>query len=157
MSWLVKLYPRSWRKRYGGELEVLVQQMPGRFGVGMDLLVGAAIAYRDLVRANRLLSATGAYVHGLCVAVLLQAIVFVSLIMAGQRSSDPTDYRLGPFDFATFVPPPQWVRLSQQALRADVLVQQVAQTWLPELALLGALGVLLAGVLAAPRLLRSLR
>jgi hypothetical protein len=157
MSWLVKLYPPSWRKRYGGELEDLIEHMPGHVGTELDLLVGATIAYRDVIRANRVLSAAAAYLHGLCVAVLLQAIVFVSLIMAGQRSSEPTEFRLGPFDLATFLPPPLYVRLNPAVLAPDIWVQQVAQAWLPEVVLLGLLGLMLAALLSAPRLLRSLR
>lgn len=154
MSWLVRLYPPSWRKRYGGELEELVGQMPGQFGTTLDLLVGAAIAYRDVIHANRILSAAGAYLHGLCVAVLVQAIVFVSLIMAAQGSGDQTVFRVGPVEIATFVPA---VRYGLREAAADVLVKRVAQTWVPEFLLLAVAGLALALVVATPRLLRSLR
>lgn len=155
MSWLVRLYPPSWRRRYGEELEGLVRDMPGRAGTALDLLVGAAIAYRDVVRANRILSATGAYLHGLCVAVLVQAIAFVSLVMVAQGRSDPTDLRLGPFDVATFTPVPffQGPLLDEPV----ILLHPAATAWLAETLLLAALALMLAAVLTAPRLLRSLR
>lgn len=41
MSWLLKLYPRRWRRRYGAELEDLVASQPRSFGLAADLLRGA--------------------------------------------------------------------------------------------------------------------
>jgi hypothetical protein len=157
MNWLVRLYPPSWRKRYGGELEVLVKDMPGRLGTGLDLLAGAAIAYRDVIRSNRILSAAGAYLHGLCVAILLQAIPFVSMIMFAQGSADQTVFRVGPVDFATFAPAVRYSRQLSPALYAQVWVAKFVDAWVPELVLLAVLFSTLAAVLAAPRLLRSLR
>jgi hypothetical protein len=157
MSWLVRLYPPSWRKRYGRELDALVEEMPGRVGVALDLLGGAAIAYRDVVRSNRILSAAGAYLHGLCIAILLQAIAFVSMIMVAQGSADQTVFRVGPLQLATFAPQVRYA-LSPRSLEAPaVWMTKVAQTLVPEIVLLAALVATLAGVLAAPRLLRSLR
>lgn len=156
MNWLVRLYPPSWRKRYGGELEILVQEMPGRMGTALDLLIGAAIAYRDVIRANRVLSAAGAYLHGLCVAVLLQAIVFVSLVMAAQGDINPTAFRIGPVMLATFVPAVRYARLSESLL-AQLWVSRVSEIWDLEVILLVALGLTLAVLLAAPRLVRVLR
>lgn len=158
MNWLVRLYPPSWRRRYGRELEQLVEDVPGRLAVTLDLLVGAAIAYRDVVAANRVLSTAGAFLHGLCVAVLLQAIVFVSAVLAGQGSSTPTELRVGPFDLATVVgiQPPALIREGEQ-LHAAIRFAQVALPLVAELLLLAMLFVALLAVLAAPRALRSLR
>jgi len=136
MKGLLRLYPRSWRKRYGVEMEILVEETSGRAAVALDLLLGAAIA---------------------CVAVLLQAIAFVSLILAGQRSPEPTDLHTGPFYFATVV--------GTQPSSGNELRQQLSATlglsapfpWLPELALLVGLVLVLVVMLATPRLLRSLR
>src|SRR5437868_11997427 len=50
-----------------------------------SLVMGAAVAYRDVIRGNRVLAAAGAYLHGICVAVLVQAIGFVSLVLAAQQ------------------------------------------------------------------------
>jgi len=154
MSWLVRLYPPSWRRRYGEELEGLVREMPGRAGTALDLLVGAAIAYRDVVRANRILSATGAYLHGLCVAMLVQAIAFVTLVMVAQGRPDATDLRLGPLDLAAFVPTTLQGLLD---LEPEILLRPAGTAWLAETLLLAVLALMLAAVLTAPRLLRSLR
>ena len=156
MNWLVRLYPPSWRKRYGDELEILVQDMPGRMGTALDLLVGAAIAYRDVIRANRILSAAAAYLHGLCVAVLLQAIVFVSLIMAAQGRADATVFGIGPVALATFIPGIRYGRILQN-LSAEVSVAHIAEAWGVEAIILVALALTLALLLAAPRLVRALR
>ena len=157
VSWLVRLYPPSWRKRYGAELESLVHDTPGRLGVALDLLIGAAIAYRDVIGANRVLSAAGAYLHGLSVAVLLQAIVFVSLVLAGQGSRDPVELRLGPIDFATVT---NVVRYHGGLLSEDsasVWVQRVALPLAVDVAVLAILVAMLAAVVATPRLLRRLK
>ena len=156
MSWLVRLYPPSWRKRYGGELEILVQEMPARMGTALDLLVGAAIAYRDVIRANRILSAAGAYLHGLCVAVLLQAIVFVSLIMAAQSHAVATVFGIGPVGLATFVPAVRYRGLLDN-LRAEGGLAHIAGTWGLEVILLVALALTLSGLLVMPRLVRAIR
>lgn len=156
VNWLVRLYPPSWRKRYGGELEVLIQEMPGHVATALDLLIGAAIAYRDVIRGNRVLSAAGAYLHGLCVAVLLEAIVFVSLIMAAQGGADPTIFRIGPVALATFVPAVRYARLSENLL-PTFRAAPSAETWGLEVILLVALCLTLAALLAAPRLVRALR
>ena len=156
MSWLIRLYPPSWRKRYGRELDALVQDTPQKVGVALDLLIGAAIAYRDVIGANRVLSAAGAYLHGLCVAVLLQAIVFVTLVLVGQRSAAGMDFSVGPIDLVTFQASTWHGNLLRQ-LGADVWVQRVAIPIATEVAVLLALGVALALVMAAPRMLRSLK
>lgn len=153
----MRLYPRSWRRRYGAELEGLVEDMPRRLGVSLDLLVGAAVAYRDVIRANRVLSAAGAYLHGICIAVLLQAIAFVSLVLAGQGSVDPTELRLGPIDFATVVGVIPYNGTEVRQLGAAVRVIGSTPPVFGEFALLAALFVALAIVLATPRLLRSLK
>jgi hypothetical protein len=156
VSWLVRLYPPSWRKRYGLELEVLIQDMPGHLGTALDLVIGAAIAYRDVVRGNRVLNAAGAYLHGLTVAVLLQAILFVGMILAGQRAPAAADFRLGPFDFATFSTP---VSFGEQlrALGASLWFRQVALPIATEVLVLVGLVGALAFVVAIPRLARSLK
>src|SRR5439155_1530144 len=107
MKGLLRLYPRWWRERYGREMEVLVDELPSRTGVALDLLLGAAMAYAFVIRGNRILSAAGAYLHGVCVAVLLQAIGFVLLILYSQRSPGGvnTDVGLGPFHFAAVLWP----------------------------------------------------
>jgi len=155
MKGILRLYPRSWRKRYGAELEDLVDQTPGGVGVALDLVIGAAVAYRDVIAGNRILAAAGACLHGMCVAVLVQAIGFVTLILVAQRSEDPTNLGFGPFDFATVIRT-SYFRLGEVQNQAT-LVPAIYTSWLPEAALLLTLALWLAVLLAAPRLLRRLR
>lgn len=154
---LLRLYPRSWRKRFGPEMEVLVEETPGGVGIALDLVAGAAVAYRDVIRANRILSSAGAYLHGICVAVLLQAIVFVTLVLAGQGSAEPTNLSAGPFVFVTVVGigprSPDEIR----ALGGQVMWIGQMRSWIPEAVLIVGLVGLLALVLAAPRFVRALR
>jgi hypothetical protein len=100
MKALLRLYPRSWRNRYGGEMDALVEELPGRLGVALDLLIGAAGAYASVIRANRVLSSAAGYLHGVSVAVLVQAIAFVTLVLATQRSAAQTTVTIGPIQFA---------------------------------------------------------
>lgn len=100
MKALLRLYPRSWRNRYGGEMDALVDELPGGIGVVLDLLIGAARANASVVRGNRVLSSAASYLHGVCVAVLVQAVVFLTLVLVSQRSLDPTIVAIGPVQFA---------------------------------------------------------
>jgi hypothetical protein len=132
-------------------MAVLVDDLPAGVGVAMDLLLGAAAAYVSAIRANRILSSVAAYLHGVCVAVLLQAIVFVSLVLISQRSGNPTIIDLGPIRFASVTPLPYWGGLL--SLSAAV---QTAVGSAPGFVLLILLAVVLTLVMSAPRWLRSL-
>lgn len=44
MSWLLRLYPRAWRERYGEEVEDLVRSQPRSFRLFVDLVAGAVDA-----------------------------------------------------------------------------------------------------------------
>ena len=90
MRALLRLYPRSWRNRYGDEMDALVNELPAEMGVALDLLIGAATAYVAVVRGNRILSSAASYLHGVCVAVLVQAVAFLTLVLISQRSVAPT-------------------------------------------------------------------
>lgn len=105
MKPLLRFYPPSWRKRYGGEMDALLDEIPAGPGVALDLLLGAASAYGDVIHANRILSALGAYIHGICVAVLLQATALVGLILVAQGSNNPTEAWLGPVHLGTVMRP----------------------------------------------------
>lgn len=154
---LLRLYPRSWRRRYGPEMEVLVEATPGGLGIALDLLTGAAVAYRDVIRANRILSSAGAYLHGICVAVLLQAIVFVTLVLVGQGSGEPTNLSAGPFVFATVVGIGPRSLDGFRALGEQVMWMAMRRSWIPEAVVLAGLLGLLALVVATPRFVRALR
>ena len=48
MAWLIRLYPRRWRERYGGELEQLVHDLrpsTSRVAIAIDLAKGAFAAH----------------------------------------------------------------------------------------------------------------
>jgi len=45
MTWLLKLYPPGWRRRYGAELADLVAAQPFSIGAAMDLMAGAVDAW----------------------------------------------------------------------------------------------------------------
>ena len=45
MTWLVKLYPPAWRRRYGRELAELIATEPASFGMAIDLIAAAVDAW----------------------------------------------------------------------------------------------------------------
>jgi hypothetical protein len=45
MTWLVRLYPPAWRRRYGRELADLIATQPASYGLAMDLIAGAVDAW----------------------------------------------------------------------------------------------------------------
>lgn len=45
MTWLVRLYPPGWRRRYGLELEELLASEPASFRTTIDVVAGAADAW----------------------------------------------------------------------------------------------------------------
>ena len=153
MKPLLRLYPRSWRDRYGREMEVLLEELPAGIGVGLDLVLGAAAAYASVIRGNRFLSAWGAFLHGVCVAVLLQCIAFVTFVLVAESSRPAfTTLQLGPLQLATYTRPGPFGRLIAGA--ASLALQL---DWLPSAVLLAGLVVALALVIAAPRLVKAPR
>jgi hypothetical protein len=45
MTWLIRLYPPAWRRRYGRELTELIAAQPASFGTAIDLVAGAVDAW----------------------------------------------------------------------------------------------------------------
>jgi hypothetical protein len=45
MTWLIRLYPPAWRRRYGQELAELLATQPGSFRTAIDLAAGAIDAW----------------------------------------------------------------------------------------------------------------
>ena len=45
MTWLIKLYPPAWRRRYGRELSDLIAAQPASVGTAIDLVAGAIDAW----------------------------------------------------------------------------------------------------------------
>lgn len=61
MTWMLKLYPHTWRQRYGAELEELVASQPRSLQLFVDLLGGAVDAHwKPQALAQRMESATSA-------------------------------------------------------------------------------------------------
>ncbi len=149
MKALLRLYPRAWRERYGSEMAALIDDLPADIGVALDLLVGAGAAYAMAVRANRILSSAAAYLHGVCVAVLLQAIAFVTLVLVSQQSQGSMIIQLGPIQFGSVVPQSVF-RISELQ---SALVRTVVDS-MPAFVLLASLLVIFVLVVAAPRLVR---
>jgi hypothetical protein len=131
-------------------MAALVEDMPAGFGVAMDLLVGAGTAYAAAIRGNRILSSAAAYLHGVCVAVLLQAIAFVSLVLITQRAQSPTIVELGPMRFAMVMPQTAFYLLNL----AQVIRTRTVIDLLPGLALFAILAALLVTVVVTPGWLR---
>jgi hypothetical protein len=128
----------------------LVEQLPSGAGVALDLLIGAAAAYAAAIRRNRILSSAASYLHGVCVAVLVQAIAFVSLILYSQQSRGPFAIALGPFAFVSVAPATYW----GGQLQSLIATVQPVLAPLPALALLLALVVALMLLVTGPRWVR---
>lgn len=153
MKNLLRLYPPSWRERYGREMEALLEQVPAQFEVGLDLLLGAAAAYAEVIRSNRILSSAGSFVHGVAIAVLVQAIGFVSLILVAQSTVTTTDVSVGQVHLATVMRPQTLAPLEDSAL---VIRRWLDNEWLIALTILILLILVLALVVAIPRLVRAM-
>ncbi|MFN7972837.1 MAG: hypothetical protein U0166_10890 [Acidobacteriota bacterium] len=41
MKWLLNLYPKAWRERYGAEMGALLEERPGSIALAVDLIAGA--------------------------------------------------------------------------------------------------------------------
>lgn len=149
MKILLRLYPRSWRRRYGPEMSDLVEQLPSGLGVALDLLIGAGAAYVSAIRDNRILSSAASYLHGVCVAVLVQAIGFVTLILFSQQSHGSLTIVLGPFPLVSITPAIYWGRLLLGALALHPALES-----LPAEALLLPLVAALLLLVAGPRWVR---
>jgi hypothetical protein len=81
-------------------MSALVDELPREMSVALDLLIGAACAYASVVRGNRFLSSAAGYLHGVSLAVLVQAIAWVTLVLITQRSANPIDVAIGPIQIA---------------------------------------------------------
>jgi len=90
VRWLLRLYPASWRERYGDELDQLVRDLrpsASRAGIAFDLVRGALDAHLqrrfDMRESDRRAIGRGALIAaimwlGLSVEILLTNVVFPS-------------------------------------------------------------------------------
>jgi hypothetical protein len=150
---LLRLYPRSWRARYGREMETLVDEMPSDLGVALDLLIGAVRAYAVLVAGNRVLSGAAGFLQGVCVGVLLQGIAFLTVILFAERGNGEAQLQLGPIYLATIQ---TGTYLLQGELRSLGLQQWPGNEVVATVVLLVLILAALTAVVAAPRLSRAL-
>lgn len=152
MKALLRLYPHSWRKRYGREMEVLLEEVPDEIGVGLDLVLGAGAAYAAVIRGNRILSAAGSYLNGVCVAVLVQAIAFVTFVLVAETSRNSfSAVDVGTVRVIAYLHP---YLFGLRPLTASMALQL---DWLPAAVLLAVLLGALAFLLTAPRLIKTPR
>ena len=61
MKWLVRLYPREWRDRYGAELEDTLEQTPPTLGNVIDTLKGAIVMQASFIRKPKAILACGLF------------------------------------------------------------------------------------------------
>ena len=71
LDWVIRLYPRAWRERYGDEFAATLEELPGHgrdWGTLLDVSKGAIAmqAQRNVVSVLKL--ATAASVAGLVIA-----------------------------------------------------------------------------------------
>ncbi|GIH19910.1 methyltransferase family protein [Rugosimonospora africana] len=67
IGWLLRLYPRAWRDRYGAELSQLIDDLVAagettRVRTGVNLVAGAAVAWSKVVARRAVLLRVGAVV-----------------------------------------------------------------------------------------------
>ncbi|HLR67191.1 MAG TPA: hypothetical protein VK105_08665 [Virgibacillus sp.] len=73
MKWLVYLYPKAWRKRYGNELTDLLEQIEPSIKVVMDLLLGILDAWYMELNEK--------YFYGYRISQILIAIAIVNVFI----------------------------------------------------------------------------
>ena len=149
MKALLRLYPRAWRERFGREMGALLEEMPTELGTALDLLIGALAANAAVIRSNRILSSAAAFLHGVCVAFLVLAIGFVSLVLASQLSANGVNVSVGPFQLASVVFLSHFLFNGQRALTLASAAS--LSGLLPAIMLLVALAAILTATVAGPR------
>jgi ABC-type arginine transport system permease subunit len=83
MKWLVRLYPRAWRERYGEEFEALLKQQPATPPVVLDVVRAAARAQASHAREG-LVTRWVSMLRVLSVVVLIQLVYWGGLIALRQ-------------------------------------------------------------------------
>lgn len=92
---LIRLYPAAWRRRYGAELEQLLDAEPASIGRALDLLRGAgvirlhalAMRQRALATGGEMISFDWPQRHGLALAFLALLITAPTLIVISLLAS----------------------------------------------------------------------
>ena len=80
MRWLLRLYPRAWRERYGNELTHLVDETGLSLGAAVDVTRGAinewAVVARDALHGGTTMVIGPAYRHPTWWALIGLAVFF---------------------------------------------------------------------------------
>lgn len=71
MTWLIRLYPPAWRRRYGRELADLISTQPASFGTAIDLVAGAIDAWLN-PQSSTAVTADAAKGAGAMISQMLQ-------------------------------------------------------------------------------------
>ena len=71
MTWLIKLYPPAWKRRYGRELAELISTEPASFGTAIDLVAGAVDAWLN-PQSSTAVAAADAKGAGVMIPKMLQ-------------------------------------------------------------------------------------
>ncbi|HYM84052.1 MAG TPA: hypothetical protein VEY67_07880 [Candidatus Dormibacteraeota bacterium] len=92
-SWLVAMYPRRWRDRYGAEFSALLESQPVTPSLVVDVLRGAAAAHATQLPAGgpSMRTRTPALVSLLALLLVLPAVTFLAAAMV--RVMQPTQYQ----------------------------------------------------------------
>ena len=105
MAWLIRLYPRRWRQRYGVELEQLVQDLrlsSSRMAIAIDLAKGALAAHLEqrchMQTANR-----NAIKHGVLLAGLTWLGVSTEVLLTDVVFPSKTDNDSVPLVLASYL------------------------------------------------------
>lgn len=61
MKWLVRLYPREWRERYGAELEYTLEHAPPTLGNLIDTLKGAIVMQASFIKKPKVILGCGVF------------------------------------------------------------------------------------------------
>lgn len=97
---LLRLYPRAWRERYGGELAALLDEMTVTPRHLLDLAAGAAAAHRDQFKERRIMKS----VPWLAVVSLLAAPLILVVVLV-VSSAAPAVLDEGASEFFLLVAP----------------------------------------------------
>jgi hypothetical protein len=94
LRWLIRLYPRAWRERYGNEFEALIEDSPPRWRMIFDLLKGAftmQFAMPNMARVLAVMTIAGlAAGFGISYAVKPRYESHAQLVFS-STSSQPSD------------------------------------------------------------------
>jgi hypothetical protein len=95
LAWLIRLYPRRWRERYGAELEQVVQDLrpsSSRVAIVIDLAKGALAAHLEqrchVQTSNRNAIKRGALLAGLTWLGVSAEILLTDVVFASRTDND---------------------------------------------------------------------